>query len=78
MSSLSFDAKALKAVCRDFEARHGIEAFLDTIAGIMQDRLGDYGLNIELFDDEIGDENGEQAECGGDHRSVQRYRASQR
>ncbi|MEZ2223516.1 permease [Rhizobium sp. RCC_161_2] len=42
------DARALKEACRDFEARFGIEAFLDVMAGIMQDRLGDHGLAIQF------------------------------
>ncbi|WP_257625486.1 MULTISPECIES: hypothetical protein [unclassified Rhizobium] len=71
-------AKALKdARCR-FEAKYGIEAFLDTMAAIMQDRLGDHGLNIEFFDDEIGDHSEEAVRSGGDHRSIQRDRAGYR
>jgi len=42
------DARALKEACRSFEARYGIEAFLDVMASIMQDRLGDHGLAIEF------------------------------
>lgn len=72
------DAKALKEACRRFEAKYGIEAFLDVIAAIMQDRLGDHGLKIEFFDDEIGGHNEEPGRSGGDHRSVQRDRASHR
>ena len=78
MSSATFDAKALREACRSFEAKYGIEAFLDAMAEIMQDRLGDHGLNIEFFDDETGDQIGEQGESGGDYRSVQRDRASHR
>ncbi|WP_234890768.1 hypothetical protein [Agrobacterium vitis] len=72
MSSATFDAKALREACRSFEAKYGIEAFLDAMAEIMQDRLGDHGLNIEFFDDEIGDQYGEQGEGCGDNRSVKR------
>lgn len=72
------DTRALKEACRRFETKHGIEAFLDAMAAIMQDRLGDQGLNLEFFDDEIGDHNKEPVRSGGDHRSVQRDRASHR
>jgi hypothetical protein len=72
------DARALKEACRRFEVKYGIEAFLDAMAAIMQDRLGDHGLKIEFFDDEIGDHNEEPVRSGGDHRSVQRDRASDR
>jgi hypothetical protein len=40
------DARALKEACRSFAAMYGIEAFLDVMAGIMQDRLGNHGLAI--------------------------------
>ncbi|NTZ63267.1 hypothetical protein [Agrobacterium tumefaciens] len=72
------DAKALKEASRRFEAKYGIEAFLDAMAAIMQDRLGDQGLTIEFFENEIGDHNEEAVRSGGDHRSVQRDRASHR
>ena len=42
------DVRALKEACRSFEARYGIEAFLDVMASIMQDRLGDHGLAIQF------------------------------
>ncbi|MCW1411930.1 permease [Rhizobium sp. 1AS11] len=70
------DAAALKEACRDFEAKYGIEAFLDTMAAIMRDRLGAHGLNVTFDDDEGGDQNEEPKEGGGDHRSLQRHRAS--
>jgi hypothetical protein len=70
MSSVAIDAKALKEACRSFEAKYGIEAFLDAMSTIMQERLGDHGLNIQFFDDETGDQNGEPVESGGDHGSV--------
>jgi len=38
---LDADAKALKDSCRNFEAKYGVEAFLNAMAAIMQDRLGD-------------------------------------
>jgi hypothetical protein len=47
------DARALKEACRGFEAKYGIEAFLDTMAAIMQDRLGAHGLAVQ-FDDSDG------------------------
>jgi hypothetical protein len=75
---LDADAKALKDACHNFEAKYGVEAFLDAMAAIMQDRLGDHGLNIEFFDDEIGDHNEKSVRSGGNHRSVQRDRASHR
>ncbi|CAN7628909.1 hypothetical protein [Neorhizobium sp. LjRoot104] len=57
-----------------FESKYGIEAFLDVMAGIMQDRLGDPGFNIESYDDERGDHDGKpEQNGGGDHRSVERY-----
>jgi hypothetical protein len=47
------DARALKEACRGFEAKYGVEAFLDTMAAIMQDRLGAHGLAVQ-FDDSDG------------------------
>ncbi|WP_244432317.1 hypothetical protein [Rhizobium leguminosarum] len=78
MSSATFDAKALREACRSFEAKYGIEAFLDAMAEIMQDRVGGHGLTIDFFDDEIGDQYGERGEGRGDHRSVKRDRAGHR
>jgi hypothetical protein len=78
MSSAAFDKKALEEACRHFEAKYGVEAFLDTMAAIMRDRLGDHGLDIEFFDDEIEDSDEKQGEGGGDHRSVQRNWAGHR
>ncbi|WP_198935197.1 hypothetical protein [Pararhizobium arenae] len=66
---MNADAKALEEACRSFEAKYGIDAFLNTMAAIMQDRLSEHGINIEFFDDGIGDRNTEQSERGGDHRS---------
>lgn len=70
MSSIAIDAKALEEACRSFEAKYGIEAFLDAMSTIMQERLGNHGLNIEFFDDETGGRNGEPVKSGGDHRRV--------
>lgn len=70
MKSVALDAEALKEACRSFEAKYGIEAFLDAMSTIMQERLGDHGLNIEFFDDETGDQIEEPVKSGGDHRSV--------
>lgn len=60
LKNVDADAQALGEACRSFEGKYGIEAFLDTMASIMQARLGDQGLSIEFIDDDDGDEIGEQ------------------
>jgi hypothetical protein len=69
---MDIDARKLKEACQSFEAKYGIDAFLDVMAGIMQDRLGAHGLNIEFYDDGVGEDDGEPEEDGGDHRSIER------
>ena len=64
------DQKTLKEACRMFEVRYGIEAFLDTMAAIMQDRLGGHGLNIQYVEDELGDQDCVQVVGGCDHKGV--------
>jgi hypothetical protein len=77
MSSASFDTKALKEACHHFEAKYGVEAFLDTMATIMRDRLADHGLDVEFFDDEIADHDEKKRE-GGCNWSVPGDRSSHR
>jgi hypothetical protein len=62
---LDADARALREACCSFEAKHGIEALLDSMAAIVQDCIREHGLNVEFFEDEIGRQNGEQGERGG-------------
>jgi hypothetical protein len=45
---MNADARALKEACRSFEARHGVEASLNVMAGMMQDRLGDHSLAVQF------------------------------
>jgi hypothetical protein len=71
-------ARILKEACQSFEAKFGIEAFLDVMAEIIQDRLGAHGLNIEFYDDGVDDDDRKPEEDGGNHRSVERYWASDR
>lgn len=51
---MNADARALKAACRSFEARYGIEASLNVMAGIMQDRLGDHGVAVQFHGCDAG------------------------
>jgi hypothetical protein len=44
-------AEELRRACITFEEEHGVEAFLDALALIMQDRLKLHGLEIEFADD---------------------------
>jgi hypothetical protein len=43
-------ADDLKAACRMFEEQHGVEAFLDTMAEIMPDRMKLQGLELTFFE----------------------------
>jgi len=49
---MNVSKNALKEMCRAFEAEHGIEAFLDTMAEVMQERLGAHGLTIRFDEDD--------------------------
>ena len=42
----------LERTCLAFEEEHGIGAFLDAMAAIMQRRLARQGFQVEFFDDE--------------------------
>jgi hypothetical protein len=48
--TLFMTIEELERVCLDFEDEHGIDAFLDAMAAIMQRRLLKHGLEI-TFDD---------------------------
>ncbi len=65
----------LENACRTFEAEHGVDAFLDAMAKIMQARLAAHGLNVEFDEaDDNGEDDGRRKEASSDHRSIQRYR----
>ena len=49
------DARTLKDACHRFETKYGIDAFLDTMASLMQDRLDAHGFKIDFFDEEVAD-----------------------
>jgi hypothetical protein len=48
--------ETLKETCRAFEARHGIDAFLETMAEVMQERLAPHGLDLQ-FDDGLPEQD---------------------
>lgn len=45
----------LEQACIDFEDEHGMEAFLDAMAEIMQHRLARHGLSLEFAESEMAD-----------------------
>jgi hypothetical protein len=49
----------LEAVCTAYEEEHGIDAFLNAMAAIMQRRMARQGLKLEFFDDEEDVSSGE-------------------
>lgn len=42
----------LERACREFEEEHGVDAFLDALAAIMQTRMALRGLDLSFFDDD--------------------------
>jgi hypothetical protein len=65
----------LEEACTTFEAEHGVDAFLEAMAKIIQARLAAHRVNIEFDEaDDEGEDDGRRKEGGGDHRSIQRYR----
>lgn len=42
------DRDALKTACFDYEARNGVDCFLDTVADIVADVLARNGLPVEF------------------------------
>ena len=42
----------LERACREFEQEHGVDAFLDALAAIMQTRIALQGLDLSFFDDD--------------------------
>jgi len=38
----------LKQVCREFEREHGIDAFLETMAELMEERMPSHGINVHF------------------------------
>jgi hypothetical protein len=58
-------ANELEKACRKYEAEHGIEAFLDAMAVIMQKRMARHGVALNFYDEAGHDIR------DGNHRSAQ-------
>jgi hypothetical protein len=57
----------LKTACVNFEHEHGVEAFIDALANIMQDRLRMQGLLLDFSDDLAEPTHPESLETDSQH-----------